>query len=101
MLATVGMKAGLMGIVAFGIMIGLGVLAAVRGPRWSALAAAGVDRHPGVDLTQSFATTGYGPFALGLLTSCRCSVRGQERPRAPRPGIASAEAAQLLARPPP
>jgi O-Antigen ligase len=66
---TVGMKAGLLGIVAFGIMLGLGVLAAFRGPRW--LCVWLVPAWLGIlalTLTQSFATTGYGPFVLGLLT---------------------------------
>jgi hypothetical protein len=65
---TVGMKAGLIGIVAFGIMIGLGVLAAVRGPRWLRIWL--VPAWIGIlalTVTQSFATTGYGPFVLGLL----------------------------------
>ena len=65
---TVGMKAGLLGIAAFGIMLALGVVAAVRGPRWL-----GVWLVPAwlgilaLTLTQSFATTGYGPFVIGLL----------------------------------
>jgi hypothetical protein len=65
---TVGMKSGLVGIIAFGIMIGLGVLAAVRGPRWLRIWL--VPAWIGIlalTLTQSFATTGYGPFVLGLL----------------------------------
>jgi O-antigen ligase len=66
---TVGMKAGLLGIVTFGIMLGLAVLAALRGPRW--LRVWLVPAWLGIlvmTLTQSFATTGYGPFVLGLLT---------------------------------
>ena len=65
---TVGMKAGLIGIVSFGIMIGLGVLAALRGPRW--LRVWLVPAWLGIlamTVTQSFATTGYGPFVIGLL----------------------------------
>ena len=49
-------------------MIGLGVLTALRGPRW--LRAWLVPAWLGIlamTMTQSFATTGYGPFVLGLL----------------------------------
>jgi len=66
---TVGMKAGLLGIVTFGLMLGLGLLAALRGPRW--LRVWLVPAWLGIlalTLTQSFATTGYGPFVIGLLT---------------------------------
>ena len=65
---TIGMKAGLIGIVAFGFMIGLGLLTAFRGRRW--LRVWLVPAWLGIlamTMTQSFATTGYGPFVLGLL----------------------------------
>jgi O-Antigen ligase len=65
---TIGMKAGLIGILTFGFMIGLGVLTALRGPRW--LRVWLVPAWLGIlamTMTQSFATTGYGPFVIGLL----------------------------------
>lgn len=65
---TVGLKAGLLGIVAFGLMLGLGVIGAIRGPRW--LRVWLVPTWLGIlalTMTQSFATTGYGPFVIGLL----------------------------------
>ena len=65
---TVGMKAGLIGIAVFGVMLLSGLIGALRGRRWlrvwlvPAMLGLGV-----LTLTQSFATTGYGPFVLGLL----------------------------------
>ena len=65
---TVGMKAGLIGIVVFGVMLLSGLIGALRGRRWlrvwlvPAMLGLGV-----LTLTQSFSTTGYGPFVLGLL----------------------------------
>ena len=62
------MKAGVIGIIAFGVMLLSGLIGALRGRRWlrvwlvPAMLGLGV-----LTFTQSFATTGYGPFVLGLL----------------------------------
>jgi hypothetical protein len=65
---TVGMKAGVLGILAFGALIGSAIVTAARGPRryrvWLLPFWVGVLI---LTMTQSFATTGYGPFVLGLL----------------------------------
>ena len=67
---TVGMKAGALGIAAFGAMLLTPILALVRKRRLRRLAPWLVPAWAGVlllTLTQSFATTGYSPFALSLL----------------------------------
>ncbi len=65
---TVGMKSGIVGIVTFALMYLLAVMTALRGPRWPRVwlipAWLGI---LALMTTQSFATTGYGPFVLGLL----------------------------------
>ena len=65
---TVAMKAGIIGVVAFGLMLAAGVLGAMRGPRWMRpwLVPAWLGLIA-LTFVQSFATTGYGPFVLGLL----------------------------------
>jgi len=65
---TVGMKSGIVGIVTFGLMFALAFVTALRGRRWPRVwlipAWIGI---LALMITQSFATTGYGPFVLGLL----------------------------------
>jgi O-antigen ligase len=65
---TIGMKAGLIGILAFGAVVLTTLLEAARAPgrlrRWLLPFWFGV---VALTMTQSFATTGYGPAVLGLV----------------------------------
>ncbi len=64
---TIGLKAGAVGVLAYLLLMGLPLLLALRVPdmrrwfipAWGALL--------GLGMTQSFAVSGYAPFALGLL----------------------------------
>lgn len=65
---TIGMKSGLLGILAFAAVALTTLVAAARGPRrlrpWLVPFWLGIGA---LTMTQSFATTGYGPFVLGLV----------------------------------
>ena len=65
---TIGMKAGMLGVLAFGALVLAALLEAVRSPkrmrRWLLPFWLGVIA---LTMTQSFATTGYGPAVLGLV----------------------------------
>ena len=79
---TVGMKAGLVGMIVFAAMLLLPLLTLVRHrarqlggwflPAWIGIL--------GLTLTQSFATTGYGPFAVGLLLVVPSLAYASRRP---------------------
>jgi hypothetical protein len=66
---TAAMKAGLVGVILFALLVGYPLIEVLRRRhdrtlRWFAVAWLGV---LGLMMTQSFATTGYGPFGLALL----------------------------------
>lgn len=84
---TVAMKAGIVGAVVFALLVAVPLLEIFRrrsdrSIRWFAIAWLGV---LALTMTQSFATTGYGPFGLALLIAY---VALRPRPGAMRPATA-------------